>query len=129
MNGERTYTSLAVYTNAVALVQSINKITELIPRSELAGLTHKLKLSAIELPVNIALGFGETANQDERQTFIQDALRKLDSIAVLLQLSLDLKYVPVKKLEKVMKASAALSLQIKQIQAEIEKKAKREARS
>lgn len=129
MNGERTYTSLAVYTNAVALVQSINKITELIPRSELAGLTHKLKLSAIELPVNIALGFGETASQDERQTYIQDALSKLDTIEVLLQLTLDLKFVPAKKLEKVLKASAELSLKIRQIQAELDKKSRREARS
>ncbi len=126
MNRERTYTSLPVYSNTIELVQAVNKITELIPRSELAGLTHKLKLSAIELPVSIALGFGEDASPDDRQTHIHEALNKLAGIEVLLQVALDLKFVHAKKLEKVLQASASLSLQIRQLQAEIEKKSRRQ---
>ncbi len=124
MNGTNHYASLPIWGGTIELVKAVNKITELIPRSELAGITNALKRTLVDLPIAIAKAFG-TLENEARPAHIIKALDALDTIEVLLQVAVDLGYVDNSKREKVLENTAGLSLQIKQLNAEIEKKLKK----
>ena len=54
----RSYRDLKVWERAMDLVVASYKLTELLPKSEVYGLTAQIRRAAVSIPANIAEGHG-----------------------------------------------------------------------
>ncbi|MBR6119929.1 MAG: four helix bundle protein [Oscillospiraceae bacterium] len=64
MNPIRDYKDLAVWQRGRELVREIYRITNMLPREELFGLSSQLRRAAVSIPSNIAEGYGRQALND-----------------------------------------------------------------
>ena len=60
----RDYRELTVWQKAIDLVEEIYKLTKLLPKDELYGLTNQLRRASVSIPSNIAEGNSRNTTQD-----------------------------------------------------------------
>jgi four helix bundle protein len=56
--GIRHYQELRVWQKAMDLAEEVHRLTQLLPRHELYGLTSQTRRASISIPANIAEGYG-----------------------------------------------------------------------
>ena len=62
-----SYKDLIVWNRSIELVKEIYRVTSLLPKSELYGLTAQMRRAAVSIPSNIAEGY----TRKHRQEYIQ----------------------------------------------------------
>ena len=60
----RNYRSLEVWQKSMNLVEEVYKLTALLPKEELFGLTNQLRRAAVSIPSNIAEGAGRNSDKE-----------------------------------------------------------------
>jgi four helix bundle protein len=75
----KTHKDLIVWQKAMDFVEEVYQLTDIMPKSELYGLTSQIRRSAISIPSNIAEG----AARNHDKEFLQFLYVSLGSIAEL----------------------------------------------
>ncbi len=84
-----SYQDLAVWQQSHEVVQKVYKACEKFRKNEQAHLAHMLRMTATQIPVNIALGF-KKRGKDAKVHYYRTALTALDELGYCLLLSHDL---------------------------------------
>jgi four helix bundle protein len=88
----KDFRSLEVWKQSHQLVLNIYRHTELLPKSELFGLTSQIRRAATSIPTNIAEGCGRDG-EAELGRFLNIAKGSTSEVEYLLQLAMDLSYI------------------------------------
>lgn len=97
---EGDYKSLDVWKESRKLVSEIYLITEHFPESEKFGITNQMRRAAVSIPSNIAEGIARNSKKDTCR-FFYISKGSLYELETQIYLSLDLKYLSEKELEKI----------------------------
>ena len=89
----QSYRDLKVYERSYRAAVSIYRMTSVLPREELYGLTSQMKRAATSIPLNIAEGYGKKESASEFKRFLLMAIGSCDEMRVLLDLCRDLDYI------------------------------------
>lgn len=65
----KSYRDLIVWQKSMELVVEIYKLTTLLPKDELYGLSSQMKRAAVSIPSNIAEGFHRKHHPEQRQFY------------------------------------------------------------
>jgi four helix bundle protein len=95
----KDFRGLAVWRQAHLLVLDIYRITELLPKQELFGLTSQIRRAAASIPTNIAEGCGRDGDA-ELGRFLNIAKGSTSEVEYLIQLVRDLNYIELKAEER-----------------------------
>ena len=87
------FEKLQVWHEAMQLVESVYKLTSAFPSHEQFGLTSQLQRAVVSIPANIAEGKGRFSKK-EFVHFLYNARGSLYEVVTLLQLALQLRYLP-----------------------------------
>lgn len=60
----KTHKDLKIWQRSVALVTRVYAITEMFPKSEMWGLTNKIRRASVSVPSNIAEGSGRRSDKE-----------------------------------------------------------------
>lgn len=85
----RDFRELKVWDKAHALTLDVCRVTKLLPREELYGLTSQIRRAAVSIGANIAEGSGKNSRPDLAR-FLQIALGSASELEYHLLLSHDL---------------------------------------
>lgn len=88
----RNYRDLEVWQKSMNLVEEVNKLTALLPKEELFGLTNQLRRAAVSIPSNIAEG-NTRASLKEYGRFLSIARGSKSEIETQLEICLRLGYL------------------------------------
>ena len=100
----QSYKDIDAYAKSYKLAVNLYKITRDFPKEELFGLTSQIKRAATSIPLCIAEGYGKRKHVSEFKRFLLMAIGSCDEIKVLLNLSRDLGFMPIKLSEEYEKA-------------------------
>ena len=81
-----THKDLKVYQESLKLVQSIYRITNDFPGTELYGLTSQIRRSAISIPSNISEGAARGSSKEFKR-FLRISLASLSELETQLEIS------------------------------------------
>jgi four helix bundle protein len=84
-----SFRDLIVWQKSHELVQNIYKITEKFPKRERLALAQQLREAAIQLPINISLGFHKRGRKTKIH-YYRTALSSIEGIRYLVILAADL---------------------------------------
>ena len=87
-----SFEKLDVFQNARNLVNIIYDTTELIPRTELYGISSQMKRAAISVMANVVEGNSRITNKD-RANFMTISYSSLMELLSLILISLDRKFI------------------------------------
>lgn len=118
----RDFKKYEVWQLSNAFTLEIYKITSILPKEELYGLTSQIRRASSSIPTNISEGCGRNSDKEFNQ-FINIALGSANETEYLLILSKDLKYINSELFEtlerqinliksKIYKLKTALSLKL-----------------
>jgi four helix bundle protein len=89
----KTHKDLIVWQKAMDFVEEIYKLTDIMPKTELYGLTSQIRRSAISIPSNIAEGAARNHNKEFIQ-FLYVALGSVSELETQLLLAERLEFIP-----------------------------------
>ena len=89
----QSYKDLTVYVKSYNICLRIYEEARKFPKEELYGLTSQIKRASTSIPLNIAEGYGKRESGAEFKRFLQMAIGSCDEMRVLLDLSVDLKFI------------------------------------
>ena len=87
------FRGLKVYERSYKLVVEIYETTKEFPKEETYAMTSQLRRAAMSIPLNIAEGYAKRESQSEFRRFLMMAVGSSAEISVLLDLSVDLRYM------------------------------------
>jgi four helix bundle protein len=96
--GLQKYEDLIVWQKAMLLVEEVYRITKLLPKEEIFGLSSQMRRAAISIPANIAEGQERSTTKDFVK-FLYIAKGSKGELETLLSLCLRLEYLSVSKIE------------------------------
>ena len=88
------YRDLRIYQQSYQAALQIHEVTLKFPAFERGELGSQLRRASKSIPVNIAEGYGRKRSAVDFKRFLVIALASCDEVAVLLDFSHDLKYLP-----------------------------------
>ena len=88
-----SFRDLKVYERSYKAAISIYRMTSVLPKEELYGLTSQLKRAATSIPLNIAEGYGKQESKNEFKRFLLMAIGSCDEMRVLIDMCKDLGYI------------------------------------
>lgn len=88
----QSYRDLEVWQKSMDLVEEIYRLTQLLPRAELFGLTSQMRRAAISIPSNIAEGYGRI-HRKEYLNHLSIAQGSLQEAETQLQITVRLQYL------------------------------------
>lgn len=65
----KSYKELIVWQRSIELVKEIFLLTNILPKSELYGLTSQMRRAAVAIPSNIAEGYGRNSTKEYAQFY------------------------------------------------------------
>jgi len=89
----QSFKDLTVYRRSYEAAISVYRMTSVLPREELYGLTSQLKRAATSIPLNIAEGYGKRENANEFKRFLLMAIGSCDEMKVLVDMCKDLGFI------------------------------------
>ena len=89
----QSFRDLKVYERSYKAAISVYRMTRILPREELYGLTSQLKRAAASIPLNIAEGYGKRENVNEFKRFLLMAIGSCDEMKVLADMCKDLGFI------------------------------------
>jgi len=92
------FESLNVYKKSIEFVKQVYLATKGFPREEMFGLINQFRRAAVSISLNIAEGSAQTKKGFRK--FIDTARGSLYECVAILQISQDLGYIGVQKLEQ-----------------------------
>lgn len=95
---QQNYQDLMAWQKAMDLVLAVYESTEVLPKSELFGLTSQMRRAALSIPSNIAEGKGRFSNKELVQ-FLLRARGSLLELETQLLIAFRLRYVPENRFE------------------------------
>lgn len=98
MRSDKGYHKLLVWQKARELVIEIYRITDLLPKSELLGLSSQMRRAAISVLLNIVEGDCRKSRK-EFLRFLDIADGSLTELEACLEIAIDLKYISENELE------------------------------
>lgn len=98
MRSDKGYHKLLVWQKARELVIEIYRITDLLPKSELLGLSSQMRRAAISVLLNIVEG-DRRKSRKEFLRFLDIADGSLTELEACLEIAIDLKYISENELE------------------------------
>ena len=87
-----SYKDLIVWQKSMDLVESIYRISELLPSKEQFGLISQMRRAAVSIPSNIAEGYGRHSSGSYAQ-FLSIARGSLLELETQIELCIRLKYI------------------------------------
>ena len=94
------YRELKVYEKSYKLVVAVYEATKQFPKEEMYAMTSQLRRAAMSVPLNIAEGYAKRESQSEFKRFLMMAIGSSAEISVLLDLSVDLRYMSREKYDQ-----------------------------
>ncbi|MGB1448765.1 MAG: four helix bundle protein [Flavobacteriaceae bacterium] len=96
----QSYKDLLIWQKGIALVKSVYRVCEDLPKDEIFGLQSQMKRAAISVPSNIAEGYGRNYTQSYLQ-FLRIARGSLLELETQLIIAKELDLIREKLFEKV----------------------------
>ena len=106
-----SYRDLRVWQEAMDLAVATYKLTSVLPREEVYGLSSQLRRSAASVPANIAEGYGRNSTGSYVQ-FLSTSRGSLNELETHLLLSACLGLVPQETVDEVISNATKLGKQI-----------------
>ena len=94
------YKKLQIYQKSKQLVVQVYEITSNFPKSEIYIMIPQMKRSAISVVANIVEGYSKESTK-EYCRFLTISIGSLTELEVYLELSFDLGYIDIAKLDKI----------------------------
>ena len=91
-NAIRSYRDLRVWQEGMQLAEECYRLSQLLPKDELFGLTSQVRRASVSIPANIAEGCGRGGHADFGR-FLQMAMGSASELEYHLLLSRDLHYM------------------------------------
>lgn len=92
----KSFRDLDIWQRSMALTESIYRITDTFPRSEVYGLSGQMRRAAVSVPSNIAEGFGRSGPNEYRQ-YLYMAHGSLAELMTQVMLAIRLGYLNQEK--------------------------------
>ncbi len=89
----QSFRDLKVYERSYKAAISVYRMTSVLPKDELYGLTSQIKRAATSIPLNIAEGYGKRENANEFKRFLLMAIGSCDEMKVLIDICKDLGFI------------------------------------
>ncbi|MFA5009698.1 MAG: four helix bundle protein [Patescibacteria group bacterium] len=105
------FEKLNVWQSARIFIQTIYKLSQQFPSSELYGLTSQIRRAAVSVALNIAEGCNSGSNK-EFNRFLYLSSRSLDEVISCLYLAMDLEYIQKTDFDVIYQAAENLGKQI-----------------
>ena len=99
----KTYRDLMVWQKSMGLVTEIYRMTKMLPKDEIYGLTAQMRRCAISIPSNIAEGYGRSSTNDYIR-FLNITSGSLYELQTQIEIALNLKYVSQGDFDKLYEA-------------------------
>jgi len=107
MQTVRSYRDLIVWQKSMALVKQVYWCTQSFPKTEVYGLTSRLRRAAVSVPSNIPEGRGRRSTGEFKQ-FLGNARGSLLELETQILIAQDLGYFPEGKVHKLLDCSAEI---------------------
>jgi four helix bundle protein len=95
----QSYKQLIVWQKSMELAETVYKVTELFPKTELYGLVSQIRRAVVSIPSNIAEGYGRSSPKEYGQ-FYSIAYGSLLELETQLTLSSRLDFLSSNDLQK-----------------------------
>ncbi len=92
MGSIKSYKDLIVWQKSMHLVTEVYKLTKVLPKEELYGLSSQIRRCSVSIPSNIAEGYGRNSTNDYIR-FLQIACGSLYELQTQLQICQNLAYL------------------------------------
>ena len=89
----QSFRDLKVYERSYKAAISVYRMTSVLPKEELYGLTSQIKRAATSIPLNIAEGYGKKESANEFKRFLLMAIGSCDEMRVLVDMCKDLGFI------------------------------------
>jgi len=99
----KTYRDLMVWQKSMGLVTEIYRMTKMLPKDEIYGLTAQMRRCAISIPSNIAEGYGRSSTNDYIR-FLNITSGSLYELQTQIEIALNLKYMSQGDFDKLYEA-------------------------
>ncbi len=96
----QSFRDLKVYERSYKAAISVYRMTSVLPKEELYGLTSQIKRAATSIPLNIAEGYGKKESGNEFKRFLLMAIGSCDEMRVLVDMCKDLGFISEEVHEK-----------------------------
>ena len=87
------FRNLTVYKKSYDFVIKIYKLLKSFPKDELFGIVDQIKRASVSIVLNIAEGYSKNMSNKEIVRFLRISKGSAGEVAVLLELSRDLKFI------------------------------------
>ena len=102
--GDSVHKKLTVWQKAMDLVEEVYKLTRLLPKEEIYGLTNQLRRAVISIPSNIAEGY-ERNSLKEYIHFLSIARGSNSELRTQLQICIEVGYLAEENVTEVIELS------------------------
>jgi four helix bundle protein len=114
------YRDLLVWQAAMQIAEDTYRLTDLLPKHEIYGLTNQLRRAAVSIASNIAEGHGRNSPK-EFNHFLGIALGSLAELETQLQLAARLTYLEDNQLTNLLKTTDEAAKMLKGLQKSLRK--------
>lgn len=116
----RSYRDLGVWQKGIELVTECYRVSETFPKSELYGLTSRLRRAVVSVPSNIAEGRGRRSTGSDLH-FLDIAYGALMEVETLIEIATRLTFLPAEAREDLLARTAEIGRVINGLTAALER--------
>ena len=107
----RMYRDLRVWQTGMDLVIGVYELTQMLPKSEIYGLSSQIQRAAVSVPANIAEGHTRSHLREYLQ-FLSISRSSLAEVATYLELIERLSYAPKERTQPLLDLTSSLNRQL-----------------